>query len=321
MARMNATPAVRRKFALARGLLRGALLCRDARRSGRDRDAKSRLARELRRQRDAHRVRNRRARRRNAFFGAHQSRSGRDDPARQRAGVAHRAAFAGADRRGRLRLGARARGWNPDPSGRQLQRQRAIRGELRAGRRDRGPARAWQRPLRLERRARHHQRDPAHAGGDPGLWCRHGRRQRRIRAAADRGLERDGQRRLRHRDARHRRRWLARLVRFRGGKAQCGVDAHAGRRAVEALARGIEPQPGDGRLHRRPERLPRPADRAFESRSRRLPQRAEPAFRRAVSRSVGHTRRACSCAARAWISSSISCSASRSRTTARTAAA
>ena len=140
-------------------------------------------------------------------------------------------------------------------------------------------------------------------------------------AAAGRGLERTRQRRLRHRDARHRRRRLARLVRLRGGEAQRGVDARAGRRTVEALARGIEPQPGDGRLHRRPGCLPRPGDRALESRSRRLPQRTEPALRRAVPRGVGQSRRAFTCAARAWISSSISCSASRSRTTARTAAA
>ena len=87
----------------------------------------------------------------------------RDDPARQRPGIADGAALAGADRRRRLRRRARARGRHPDPAGRHLQRQRAVRGQPRAGRRRRDPARAGQRAVRLERRARHHQRDPAAA--------------------------------------------------------------------------------------------------------------------------------------------------------------
>ena len=165
------------------------------------------------------------ARRRDALVGARQSRRGRDDPARQRAGIAHGAALAGADGRRRLRRGARARGRHPDPSGRHLQRQRALRGEPRAGGRDRGPARARQRPVRLERGARDHQRHPADAGRDPGFgvaleggsdaW-------RRVRLAASRDGEDGG---LGPRHARDRRRRLARRLGLRGAEAERRVGA------------------------------------------------------------------------------------------------
>ena len=158
---------------------------------------------------------------------------------------------------------------HPDPAGRDLQRQRALRGELRAGGGHRGAARPGQRAVRLERGARHHQRHPAPAGRDPGLRRRGRVRQRRLAPAAARGVARGGPSRNRRRDDRHRRRRLARRLGIRGTEAERGVDAGTRGRIAQALALGLEPRPGDGGLHPGRGRLSRPRARALESRSRR----------------------------------------------------
>ena len=263
---------------------RASRIRRDARRGDRDRDAQSRRACVLRRQRDAHRRRRVGAGRRDSLVGARQPRRRRDDPARQRAGIAHGAALAGADGRRRLRRGARARGRHPDPSGRHLQRQRALRGEPRAGGRDRGPARAGQRPVRLERGARDHQRDPADAGRDPGFRRRARRRQRRLAKGAARGVA--GRRGWRPgpRHARDRRRRLARRLRVRGAEAERRLGAADRRRHAEARALRLEPRPGNGGIHPRRGRLPRPGRRPLEPGSRGVPRRDLVALRGPVPR-------------------------------------
>ena len=178
--------------------------------------------------------------------------------------------------------------------------------------------------LRLERRARHHQRDAAGAGRDPGLRRRRRRRQRRISRAARRSRAPAAPTRgFGVVDARHATTAAGATRPASRRRSSMRSWTHAlGRRHADASARRNETQPGDGRIHHRPGRIPRRGDRALESRSRGLSQRAEPALRCAVPRRASGDRScACICAARAWSSSSTSCSASQSRRTARTASA
>ena len=124
--------------------------------------------------------------------GASESRGRRDDPARQRPGEPDGDPFASAHRRRILRRVPVPRERRADPAGRLLQRQRALRGQHRAGAGDRGAARARQRAVRLERHARHRQRDPASAGRAAAARHRRGRRASRTTGASRSRVARTG---------------------------------------------------------------------------------------------------------------------------------
>ena len=186
---------------------------------------------------------------------AAESRGRSDDPARQRPGEPDGDPFASAHRRRIVRRVPVPRERRADPAGRILQRQRALRGQHRAGAGDRGAARTRQRAVRLERHARHRQRDPAIAGRAAAARLGVDGGPVELLARQGRGSPGLGRHEPRRRGALRERRRLAGGVRLPRDEGQCRADQPLGHDSRALRSRRDVARPADGRVHHRQGRV------------------------------------------------------------------